>query len=261
MKYWINGTVKSGQGIELPLNSDAWLRGDGLFESIRIVGEQVYFLERHLTRISSSISRFSFPALDLAVVRTAISELVAGNSSSLSKMRLTYYRDGLLFISLSDASKKPESIRCAVDEYGFHSDSLTSGSKNSSYFPYMQRRSSAKQAGCDDVLITNSAGEIVESSLANVLFEVGSELITPPLGSGALPGITRALILDWFPDVIERKQLVSELNHISGAALLSSIHGLIPITEIAGLPLNISPKIRDLADRFEEKARNQPNYA
>jgi branched-chain amino acid aminotransferase len=53
----------------------------------------------------------------------------------------------------------------------------------------------AVAAGADEVLMTNLAGEICESSVSNVFFVRDGAIFTPPLSAGMLEGITRASVL------------------------------------------------------------------
>jgi branched-chain amino acid aminotransferase len=50
-------------------------------------------------------------------------------------------------------------------------------------------------SGADEVLMTNLAGEICESSVSNIFFVRDGALHTPPLQAGMLEGITRAAVL------------------------------------------------------------------
>jgi para-aminobenzoate synthetase/4-amino-4-deoxychorismate lyase len=50
----------------------------------------------------------------------------------------------------------------------------------------------ASRPDCDDVLLWNDRGELTESSVANVIVEVGGQRLTPPLACGVLPGVERA---------------------------------------------------------------------
>lgn len=54
----------------------------------------------------------------------------------------------------------------------------------------------AKARGADEVVITNLAGEVTEAAVCNIAFIRGGEVLTPPLSSGILAGITRQLLID-----------------------------------------------------------------
>lgn len=244
----------------MSISQDSWMRGDGLFETVRVQNGRPYFLKRHLERFAGSINRFRFPEIASSTIEDALRELLVGINDEIHKLRITLYRDCEFFITLSTVGNKPETLRLAIDLDPIAYDPVSSGSKNSSYFAHLQRRANAQSAGYDDALLINDQGDLVETSLANALMEIDGKLVTPPLTNGALPGITRQIFLDWFPEIIEESVHQSSLDRLTGAATLSSIHGLIPISEITGHFFGISDRLRDLSRDFEVRAQQEPNY-
>ena len=83
-------------------------------------------------------------------------------------------------------------------------------------------------AGADDVIFRNLAGNVAESAVANVLWESDGKFFTPPLSSGCLPGITRALLIENF-GVAELDITPAELQSCGASYLLSSVKGIRPI--------------------------------
>ena len=53
----------------------------------------------------------------------------------------------------------------------------------------------ASRPDCDDVLLWNDRGELTESTIANVVVEIGGQRLTPPVACGLLPGVERARAL------------------------------------------------------------------
>jgi para-aminobenzoate synthetase/4-amino-4-deoxychorismate lyase len=50
----------------------------------------------------------------------------------------------------------------------------------------------ASRPDCDDVVLWNDRGELTESTIANVVVEIGGQRLTPPVACGLLPGVERA---------------------------------------------------------------------
>jgi branched-chain amino acid aminotransferase len=69
------------------------------------------------------------------------------------------------------------------------------GCKSTSYLPWLLAGRYAAQAGCDDALLLNLAGEVVETSRRNVFVWSAGRLWTPPLSSGCLPGVMRQQVI------------------------------------------------------------------
>ncbi len=85
----------------------------------------------------------------------------------------------------------------------------------------------AARPGFDDVLLYNDRGEVTESTIANLVVDVGGVLLTPPLVSGLLPGTLRAHLLDEG----KIRENVITLQEVAGGAhcyLLNSVRGIHP---------------------------------
>ena len=54
----------------------------------------------------------------------------------------------------------------------------------------------ADEQGADEALLLNTNGHIAEATSANVFWIENKTVCTPPLDSGALPGVTRGVVLE-----------------------------------------------------------------
>lgn len=79
----------------------------------------------------------------------------------------------------------------------------------------------------DDVVLTNDAGNITESTDANIVLRFGDDWVTPPVADGLLPGILRdSLIREGI--VAERSVSIREAYEADAVALVSSVRGWRP---------------------------------
>jgi branched-chain amino acid aminotransferase len=261
MSFWYRGQIQHSDEISLPISALAWQRGDGLFETLRVVDGTPYFLRRHLDRLQGSLQRCGFPSLDLDSVASAAIDLAAsGSRQQLERMRITSYRDGELIITLTPSPSVVGAQNFMMSRNPMSNDSLLSGNKATSYFEFMQQRSLAEGAGFTDVILVNPHNIITETSLANILIEIDGSVRTPTLHSGALPGITRSLILEWSPEIVEMDTHADELASITAAASISSVFGVVPIASIENRTLIDSGNISNIAKVFEERALMNPSY-
>jgi branched-chain amino acid aminotransferase len=95
----------------------------------------------------------------------------------------------------------------------------------------------ARERGADDVLFLNTGGEVTEASTSNIAFISGTELITPPLSSGILAGITRDRIVRETAAkaglrVVERQVMPGELGGFEEAMLFSTTKDVVPVGRI-----------------------------
>jgi branched-subunit amino acid aminotransferase/4-amino-4-deoxychorismate lyase len=94
----------------------------------------------------------------------------------------------------------------------------------------------AEAAGPDEALLLNERDFIAEGSISNVFFIANSGLITPPVESGILPGVTRQVVMELAGaldiDVREVDIRLEDLGHFDEAFLTNSVMELMPLVEV-----------------------------
>jgi branched-chain amino acid aminotransferase len=112
------------------------------------------------------------------------------------------------------------------------------GAKTTSYAENVVALAAAHRRGAHEALLPNTRGELCEGTGSNVLVERDGVLVTPPLSSGCLPGITRELLLEWAADeglpVIEDVVGMAELAAAPEVLLTSSTRDVQHIDELDG---------------------------
>ena len=76
--------------------------------------------------------------------------------------------------------------------------SAVTGLKTTSYAENVRALAYAKERGGSEAIFANTIGNLCEGTGTNIFWVFDGELVTPPLSSGALAGVTRALVLDWY---------------------------------------------------------------
>jgi branched-subunit amino acid aminotransferase/4-amino-4-deoxychorismate lyase len=125
-------------------------------------------------------------------------------------------------------------------------------------FPYDFRFAlieAANDEGFHDSVLFNDKNEITESATANVAFRISGEWVTPPITSGILPGVVRAIAIEEC-GVKVRRIHVSEIPEVESGFLLSSLRIAQPISNIGDMKLKIGEASRLLED--EIRAHSQP---
>lgn len=100
----------------------------------------------------------------------------------------------------------------------------------------------SQRAGLDEIILYNERQEITEAAACNVFAVFGDTIVTPPLDSQKLPGITRLLVLDILRTegtrpVEERNFTLAELKRADEVWLTSASKEIAPVVEIDGLPV------------------------
>jgi branched-chain amino acid aminotransferase len=219
-EYW-----SAGPG--LPALGHPWLRGDGLFETLKTVKGIPYFLDRHLARLSRSAMALLFSVPDLNLISSKVREVAGSSGWNMGRLRLTYFSHGEFLISheelvIDDAKE----FSLGISPHRRYASDFISQHKTLSYTVAAFGLRVAAQSGHDDLLYLNETGEVVETGLANILVEIDGKLLTPRMASGILPGIVRGILLEWFSQIEEARLLIDDLKSASGLYLLSSIREL-----------------------------------
>jgi branched-chain amino acid aminotransferase len=103
----------------------------------------------------------------------------------------------------------------------------------------LQLLAEARRSGFDDFILINPEGDVAETAIANLVFQLKGEWITPPLSNGVLPGVMRALLIEK-AGVIVRQIPVDLLDKIEFGFLVSSLKIAQPIGQIEDRTLVIS---------------------
>jgi branched-chain amino acid aminotransferase len=107
----------------------------------------------------------------------------------------------------------------------------------------------AHQKGLDDALLLNERGEVAECTSANIFAVHGHRVSTPPLSSGCLPGITRAILLEEIRvegiSIGERRLLPADLESADEVFMTSSTRELITVDTVEGLHIRNAATVRD----------------
>ena len=84
----------------------------------------------------------------------------------------------------------------------------------------------AQEKGFDEAIMLNDRGEVAEGIAGNVFIIDNGKISTPGLASGTLAGITRAVLLNNFPEILERKLVSEELEKADAVFLTNSVRGI-----------------------------------
>ena len=100
----------------------------------------------------------------------------------------------------------------------------------------------AQRQGASEAVFANTVGHLCEGSGSNIFVVLGGRLVTPPLSSGCLAGITRGLILERLEcDIDERDVPFLELHGVEEAFLTSALRDVQPIGRVDGHALPTAP--------------------
>lgn len=238
------------------------LRGESVFETVRIASGRPAFLEAHLTRLARSADRVDLvlPAgwEDLALaacegVGDGVLRLVCTKGSTgtggtgfavvtpIPEETLRGRREGVRVITLTLGITAHQRAEAPW---------LLGGVKCTSYAVNMASLRHAHAEGADDAIWLSSDGQVLEAPTSTVVVLLDDELVTPPAEVGILAGTTLAAVGALSP-VTSRPVSAAELARAQEVLLLSSVRGVAPVTALDGRELGIGSVGRELRDAFE----------
>jgi branched-chain amino acid aminotransferase len=141
---------------------------------------------------------------------------------------------------------------------------MLSGIKSLSYGESAQGMRLAAQKGCDDLLYFNEKNEVVEFGLANILIERDGKFFTPTLESGALAGVVRGILLEWFSSISEAVLTREDLKAAEGVYVISSLREIVLVSELHWQngdidKYRISADAEKLRTQYLINSRSNPN--
>jgi len=166
-----------------------------LLETLLWEPETGYFLlDEHMDRLRDS-ARYLDVDLDPAVVREALLAIIPPACNAPQRVRLLVDRKGSATVqvtALDPTSTQPVRLAIARDPIKIHNPFLYHKTTHRS----MYETAKAAFPACDDVVLWNEAGEVTETTIANIVVEQAGRLLTPPRRCGLLAGVFRQSMLD-----------------------------------------------------------------
>lgn len=229
---WVNGKIVESQDAAISIRDTGLLHGAGVFTTMRAYKGKVFRLADHLERIRRSCQALGIPiSYSDEQLASAIAELLAGNSLTDARLRLTATAGAMspdpsggirlepnAFISATAFEPYPDEYyrkgmtALAYDQQKLNPYDLHAGHKTLNYFPRLVAMRHAGARGAGEALWFNVHNYLQSGSISNVFIVKGGEIHTPPTQdelsedavsqvtpystSNVLPGITRKVVLE-----------------------------------------------------------------
>jgi 4-amino-4-deoxychorismate lyase len=249
----------------------ALVRGEAVFEAMKVYGGRPFRLDAHLARLAASARAIELALPEDLEALAARAVAAAGQGDAILRLICTkgpegsgepqggapVDRDGpgggpVAFAICTDVPASFEEDRrrglrlvlltTATDPLlRAASPWLLAGVKTISYATNMAAQRAARARGADDAVLVGLGGELLEAPTASLWWRTGQTLHTPALDLGILAGITRAVLCDLAPrlglKVLEGVYTAEDLAAADEAFLSSSTRELMPVIEVDGAPI------------------------
>lgn len=267
MMIWVNGGLRAADTARVSVLDHGLTVGDGIFETVKSVRGRTFALTRHLDRLTRSARGLGLPDPDHDEVRAACAAVLDANPVELGRLRITYTGglsplgsergdDGpTLVVAVGEASPRPDTTAVITVPWTRNERGALTGLKTTSYGENVVALARAHEQAASEALFANTVGDLCEGTGSNVFVVLDGELHTPPLSSGCLAGITRALTVEWtgaretrLPfDVLDRAEEVFVTSSLRDVQAVHRVDG----RSLPGAPGPVTAKAMRV---FDERA-------
>lgn len=252
-KVWLDGAILDATEAKVSVFDHGLTVGDGVFETIKVIGGRPFALRRHIERLHRSAG-----GLGLAVpigdgrLRAAIDDLLAAapaGESRTARLRITVTggvappgsgrgtAGPTLIIAVGPLDPWEADTVAVTVPWPRNERSAVTGLKTTSYAENVVALAEARKVGASEAIMPNLSGNLCEGTGTNVFVVRGGVLSTPPLLAGCLAGVTRALLLEELPDADEDNMPMTALPEADEVLLTSSTRDVQPLRMLDGREL------------------------
>ncbi|NHN56945.1 4-amino-4-deoxychorismate lyase [Calidifontibacter sp. DB0510] len=272
MRVWVDGELVGDRPSISALDHGVTV-GDGVFETCKVVDGEVFALQRHHDRLDRSLKGLGLPTADRDLLDQGIAAVLAdgldfgrvrysvtAGAGPLGSERLD---DRLTYIVLAGPVPRPPATTaiCTVP-WTRNERSAVAGLKTTSYAENVVALAHAKERGGTEAIFANTRGELCEGTGSNIFVVVDGEILSPPVESGLLPGITRDLVLEWGRDaglpVREATMPLEVLQSCDEVFITSSTRDVQAVSRVDDREVPApGPLTRRMAEVFKERAAGE----
>jgi branched-chain amino acid aminotransferase len=216
----LDGEIMPVAEAMIPATDEGLIRGDGVFEVIRVYDGLPYAFDEHLARLGRSAANLRLP-LDVESIRAEANRLLAhaGAGRDHDCLRIVMTRGGRRLLMTEQLPAMPERIRLKSITYA--PTRILDGVKSLSYAANMLASRLARERGFDEALLVTPHGRVLEAPTSSIFWVEDDEILTPPLEDHILASITRAHVIE-LTGASERSCTLQDLQAADEAFLTST---------------------------------------
>ncbi len=215
LKIWLNGELVDQQDAKITVFDHGLLYGDGVFEGIRVYNSKVFELDAHIKRLYESAKAIRLTiAIGQKELANAVVETVGANNIADGYVRLVVTRgagtlglnpfgckNSCIYIIADSIQLYPEELYekgmkiISATTVRNHPLAIPPQAKTMNYLNNILAKIEALDNNVPEAIMYNHEGYVAEASGDNVLIVKNGVIYTPPAEAGALPGITRDIVI------------------------------------------------------------------
>ena len=282
---YLNGNLVQRDEATISVLDPTVVHGRALIETFRSHNGRVFRLAQHFARLCSGgpVLGLTIP-ITLPTLETAVADVLARNEAPDARLRLTVSAgpDPLVLRLSQDKRRANVTLTTApltdyppeLYERGMHAAIADVRRNETSPLSRIKcaaglldgvlARERARDAGFDEAIMLNTRGSVAEAAVSNVFVVTKGRLLTPTIESGALPGVTRAAVLDFARELgieaAETEVTLDGLRTSDEAFLTNSVMGVMPLTRLEAAPIG-DGDVGQLTERLSQRYREAVSAA
>jgi aminodeoxychorismate lyase len=268
MIAYVQGRFVEESDALIPVFDRGFLYGDSLFETLRVANRRPFRWPLHIERFrkSATFLGLSVPATPREL-RSLMAILVDQNRLSEGLLRITLSRGvgprgyspkgadvPTLVITAHELPAPAQNWRLRTASFRLAVGDRLTLHKVGSRVLNVLARAEAEAVGADEALLLNTNGEVVEAASANIFWVQRDVVLTTPSALGALPGVTRAVVLEICAGLgipTQKRKIPGEaLRKADAVFVTNAAHGIINVSAVDDQPLRGSPLVATLQAEY-----------
>ncbi len=253
----------NGQQQELISVSDRGLAyGDGLFTTAKVVDGQISMLNQHIERLVTGCLQLDINLTDidglieylitvarrytLAVLKVVVTSGSGGRGYSRANVMNNAANIIVMVFDFPHhlLSQYETGIELGVSKQQMAMSPMLAGLKHLNRLEQVLLRAELDKRTEDDLLVTNVAGHVIESTCANLFYFMNNKLYTPEVDISGVNGLMRQRILAQMTQSTIKLVSLEQLEHAEAMFICNSVMGIMPVKKYNGRDLSISAVTR-----------------
>lgn len=274
MLVFLNGQFVPEEQATVSIFDRSFCLSDGLFEAIPVYQGKPFLWQKHFERLQTGAEflKIKMPFSPDAL-REFAAELLAKNQADDCVLRIQLSRgvgprgysikgadSPTLVMSLHPARKVSSPCKIITSSVRIPAHDPLATFKTCHKLPHILARMEADEQGADEGLLLNTDGNVAEATSANLFWIESSTVCTPPLESGALPGVTRGVVFDLCAElklaVMEKNIAPNCLPKTDGVFLTSIAVEIREVSRLNADELRRSPITEVLRNAYSNYAKS-----
>lgn len=268
MIVYLNGKFLDAKDAKISPFDPGFLYGDGIFETLRTYGGEIWQMKEHMNRLfeSAKMRGWDLPWTKEEIARI-IEKTTAKNSFRESRIRATItpgVKQPTLFVWVQPLEKLPKTAYSrGVSAITFPLERPFPQMKTTSMQTLLIARAEMAKRRAFEALLINRRGCITEGTWTNVFIVRKKTLATPRLA--VLLGTTREIVIKTAKPLFRVKQRDISRRDLMNAEecfLTNSPKGIVPVTRVDGEKIGtgrVGPVTKHLMEDFCRKVQSPKN--